>query len=367
MVVKIDYENVVSRINDWYILIKQRNVREAKTLRTEIMQAFEHMTENQDVLLYFSLIDSRYRMMLEQYNETGELLNSIRTSEIEQQTDNMIQYYFYFFSGVHAFYKKKYVQAIHFYRIAENKLHNIPDEKEIAEFHHQVAIAYYRIDQHLFSLNHAIKAYETFRADPSYIERTITSKMVIAANKLDLFQYEESERHYKEALELAKQCNRPFTLGLVYRNLALHYSRRNLLSKAEETLKQALSIPEHYDSIVGTKSMFDLSYVLYRSNSRCEARQWHETGVKKAIKEDEKEHIAKFNLLEGLYEKQQIDKVEESLEYLRKLGLWAEIAELTLDVAFHFKKLHDMQSAAHFFEKAHEARDNTLKMTEEIQ
>lgn len=49
--------------------------------------------------------------------------------------------------------------------------------------------------------------------------------------------------------------------------------------------------------------------------------------------------------------------MEKSLEYLRKLGLWAEVAELTLDVAFHFKKLQDMQSAAHFFEKSHEARD----------
>lgn len=364
--VQIDYEHVVNCLNTWYMSIKKRNIEEAKVLRKEIKNLFVDMKENQDVLIYFSLVDSRYNMMLEQYKKTTEILKSIEKTEIEKNTDDMIQYYFYFFSGVHAFYEKKYIKAINFYRIAENKIQKIPDEKEIAEFHHQLSIAFYRIKQHIFSLNHALKAYESFKIDSAYVERTITSKMVIAANKLDLFQYEESEKHYKEALKMTKQTDRPFTLGLVYRNLGLNYAQRNLLSKAQETLNQALSIQEHYDSVFGTKSMFDLAYVLYKDGFKEEARKWYKIGLPKAINENEDEQVSKFNLIYALYEEQNIEHIKKSLEYLKKQELWVVIAELTLDIALYFKKRGDIQNTALFFEKAHEARDNILKITEEI-
>ncbi|MDQ0269759.1 Rap family tetratricopeptide repeat protein [Cytobacillus purgationiresistens] len=363
---KIDYEHVVNRLNAWYISIKKRNIEEAITLRKEIKNSFDDMEENQDVLLYFSLVDSRYSMMLEEYKKTGEILNAIERTDIEKKTDDMIQYYFYFFSGVYAFYEKKYVKAINFYKIAENKLHKIPDKIEIAEFHYQLAIAFYRIDQHLLSLNHAVKANELFKDDTAYIERTITSKMVIAAIKLDLFQYEESERHYKEALTMAKENNKPFTTGLVYRNLGLNYARRNLLSKAQETLEQALLIQEHHDSVIGIKTMFDLSYVLYKKGLKEEGRQLYEIGNLKAINHNEIEHIAKFNLIHAMYEEYNLKKITESLEDLKKQGLWSEVAELTLDLAIFFKKRNDFQNEALFFEKAHEARDNIIKIMEEI-
>lgn len=366
MVVKIDYEHVVKLVNMWYVSIKKRDIEEAITLRKEIKNSFNDMEENQDVLLYFSLVDSRYNMMLEEYKKTSEILKSLEKTDIEKKTDDMIQYYYYFFSGVHAFYEKKYIQAINFYMIAETKLHKIPDKVEIAEFHYQLAIVFYRIDQHLLSLNHAIKANELFKEDTAYVERTITSKMVIAANKLDLFQYEDSERHYKEALKMAIQNDQPFTIGLVYRNLGLNYARRNLLSKAQETFEKALSIQEHYDSIIGIKTMFDLSYTFYKKGLKEDARKLYETGNLKAINQNESEHIAKFNLIYAMYEEYNLNQIIESLDALKKQKLWAEVAELTLDVARYFKKRKDIQNEALFFEKAHEARDNNLKIMEEI-
>ncbi len=99
----------------------------------------------------------------------------------------MIQYYFSFFSGLYEFYKKRFTQTINFYRIAESHLHKIPDEIERAEFNYQVAIAYYEIRQNYFSLNHAERALESFKANGMYSNRAATCQMVIACNKIAKF------------------------------------------------------------------------------------------------------------------------------------------------------------------------------------
>lgn len=60
---------------------------------------FSGMEEDQNVLAYFSLLEERYRMML--YDARGERLpreSYFNDSQIEciEQTDHMIDYYFYF-------------------------------------------------------------------------------------------------------------------------------------------------------------------------------------------------------------------------------------------------------------------------------
>ena len=157
----IAFEKVGQAINDWYKVIKQHNKSRAAEMREEIEIALPNMKENQNVLIYFSLIDSRYKLMTEDYNESGELLDKVKAKALENSTDDMIQYYFYFFSGLYQFYKKNFVDAINFYKIAENRLHKVPDEIEKAEFHYQLAIAYYEIRQNFFSMSHTQKALDS--------------------------------------------------------------------------------------------------------------------------------------------------------------------------------------------------------------
>ena len=62
-----------------------------------------------------------------------------------QKTDDMLQYYFLFFSGQYMFFKKKYIDAINYYKLAEDKLIKIEDEIEKAEFYYHLAISYYNM------------------------------------------------------------------------------------------------------------------------------------------------------------------------------------------------------------------------------
>ncbi|UOY86779.1 hypothetical protein [Bacillus glycinifermentans] len=59
---KIAYEKMGQRINDWYKIIKQNDIPKAIEMRDKIKENLPHMEENQDVLIYFNLIDSRYKL-----------------------------------------------------------------------------------------------------------------------------------------------------------------------------------------------------------------------------------------------------------------------------------------------------------------
>ena len=100
--------------------------------------------------------------------------------------------------------------------------------------------------------------------------------MLIGANKLDLFRFDEAEQHYKQALKDAALIKHHVLLGMAHHNLGLSYVNRNLLTLAEHHFKEALLIKEHEESVYGIHSMFELTHVLYKSNVVKEARKLYE-------------------------------------------------------------------------------------------
>ncbi|GIN69087.1 tetratricopeptide repeat protein [Bacillus sonorensis] len=361
LTVKIATEKVIKMLNQWYGMIRQQKVEQAIAIKDEIENMLPIMEEDQDVLLYFNVLDFRHKIMLENLNESKLLFKKLELEkEGIEKTDALLQYYFYFFSGQYEFHNKNYIKAINLYQIAEDKLKQIPDEIENAEFHYRVAIAYYRIKQHFFSLSHAQKALESFRADDSYSEKAINSE----ANKMDLFRYEEAEMHYKNALDKSREEKFPYAESLALYNLGLNYGRRNMLLESANCFRKALEIEECQKRRLAIKVKFNLALILYKLGLNNEAQSLCEEGLSDAQKVDEKEYIAKINFIQAIYDKEASGKIEESLEYLEEKKLWFHVAELMLEAAFHYKETGNITKAAHFFEKAHCARNQIFKVTE---
>lgn len=363
---KIAYEEVANMINQWYKMIKRHEVINSTVMKNKITQALEEMEENQDLLIYFNLLDSRHKILLEKFESSEEILDNIQKSPEMRETDDMLQYYFLFFSGQIEFSKKNYIEAINYYKLAEEKLLKIPDEIEKAEFHYHVAISYYHIDQHFFSMDHAEKALATFREHDDYSHRTINSEMILGANKLDLFRFEEANRHYEHALEIAKATNNHYTEGLAYRNLGIAYMRRNMFSLAEDCFRRALQIEDYEPTLYGLRTMYNLTHVLYKTGRTEEARAWYEKGIVRVEEAGEEEYLAKFNLVYSLYDQFNTDEIREALEFLESTGLWHDVAELTLEAGCYFKRAGDTENAANYFLESIRARDQILKMTEEL-
>ncbi|MFN2747750.1 MULTISPECIES: Rap family tetratricopeptide repeat protein [Bacillus] len=366
MEAKIAFEKVGKMLNDWYSSIRQNNIQNATKMKDEIQSILPNMKENQNVLLYFNLIDSRFKLMTEDYNESGNLLDDIKSKHLESCTDDMIQYYFYFFSGLYEFYQKRFTKAINFYRIAESRLHKIPDEIERAEFNYQVAIAYYEIRQNYFSLNHAEKALESFQADGMYSNRTATCQMVIACNKMDLFQYNEAEDIFKKAIQEAAQANEKSAEALGYFNLGICYERQEKLDEARQSFESALDIPEHQRSVYSVRSMYMLTRVLCKKGLVEEAEEWYKKAIFEAAKAGETTYEAKLNIIKFLYLELDETLLEKGFNVLKENSLWSDVSDLSQNAGIHFKKKEHPRLAAKYFEEALNAKDQIQRLTEGI-
>ncbi|QHZ47244.1 Rap family tetratricopeptide repeat protein [Bacillus sp. NSP9.1] len=367
MNVKIAPEEVGNMLNQWYGMIKLQQVNKARLMKNEIQRAIENMEENQDVLLYFNMIDSRFKLLMEQYNESGSILKSLKYRAEERKTDDMLQYYFYFFSGLYQFYIKNFTKAINFYRIAENWVNKIPDEAERAEFNFQIAIAYYEIHQHFFSLTHAEKALESFLALGNYDNRAATTQMIIAANRLDLHQYKSTEALYKKAIKMAADTQQHFVEGLRYHNLGLAYERQEKLDLARESFETALDIFENLHSKIAViRTSYMLARVLFKKGLVEEGTHWYQKALDLAKETNEKTYEAKLLIIHSIYKELDETLLDNTLNMLRDKKLWSDVTDLAVNAARHFKKKEYHELAAKYFDEGIVARDKIQTWTEEL-
>ncbi|MGG3102133.1 Rap family tetratricopeptide repeat protein [Bacillus velezensis] len=360
---KIEFEKVAQSLNEWYTVIKQNNIPKATAMRGKIVKALPDMEENQNVLLYFNLIDSRFKLMTENYRESGHLLGK---ADYETCTDDMIQYYFYLFNGLYNFYQKDFIEAINFYKIAESRLSKVPDEIERAEFHYQTAIAYYEIRQNFFSLNHAEKALESFRAVDNYTNRVIKCTMLFAKNKVDLQQWEQAISLYKNAIHIAQKVKDGLSEGLGHFNLGVCYERQERLELAKESFLRALDIPEHCDSVYSIRSMYMLSRVFYKLGSIESARVWRSKALAYADKVNEEVYRAKLNLIYFVYDATDHESFDLNMNVLKGKNLWSDVADLSLNAALYYKKQENADLSSKYFEEACTAKDQIIKFTEAL-
>lgn len=109
-------------------LIRAFEADQAEALKQEIEYDLEDMEENQDLLLYFSLMEFRHRIMLDKLmpvkdSDTkppfSDMLNEIESNQ--QKLTGLLEYYFYYFRGMYEFKQKNFILAIDHYKHAEER------------------------------------------------------------------------------------------------------------------------------------------------------------------------------------------------------------------------------------------------------
>ncbi|MCF7617187.1 hypothetical protein P9D51_14520 [Bacillus sonorensis] len=367
METKTAYEKAAGLMNQWYTMIKRHEALQAASLKQEIKELLANMEKNGDLQLYFHLLDYRHKLMTEQFAESAEVFREIqKQKEAVRNADDIIQYYFFFFSGMYEFYEKNYFEAINCYKKAEHKLYKITDEVEKGEFHYKIAIAYYQVDDHFRSMNHAEKALAVFNRHDEYIDKAIGCDMILGSIQFDLFRIKEAEEHYSRALDRAASFHNLRVVGLIYHNMGVNYANRNMPLLAEEHFRKALSIKIHEQSIFGINTIFELAHILYKHGYAEEARQLCKEGFSRAAEQGEEEYTAKFRLIFALYDGGHPLDIDFSLEYLTNKKLWAHVAELAKDIADYYMGQGDEKKSAHYLEKSRYAENQICKVKEEL-
>lgn len=112
----IPYDLVATKMNFWYTSLKNNWPDKAEKIKKEIEQEIDMMEENQDVLIYYSLLEFRHKLQLDYlYSHPGDLdsrFKEFRELRETRDLEGMLEYYYYFFSGMYHFRQKALTTCI---------------------------------------------------------------------------------------------------------------------------------------------------------------------------------------------------------------------------------------------------------------
>lgn len=364
---KIPSENVAVKLNEWYSTIRKNQVTDAEFIKSEIKHELEQMEEDQNVLLYYSLLEFRHNLMLKDLkpNKAADISASLSKIEAKKedmqnsQVDEMINYYYWFFKGMYEFKQQNFNTAITCYKIAEKKLAFVNSEEEKAEFYYKLSEIYYHLKQNYISMNYATMALDTFKAHETLTEKEIYCYFVIAGNQVDTMKYKEALETLKAALNKTKTTNNIHLLASAHFNLGNCYFYLNQFSESYEHIQKSLSIFKKEKSAYEAKALFQLMYVCLKQEDYVEALNLYEQGIKSSRVINDKPHEIQLHILKKIYIDQ--GSTEEEFKYLESKGLYPDIEEMAIDAAEHYNKIGKLEESVELYRKAIKAMNINKK------
>lgn len=347
------------KINEWYTHIRQFHVAEAERVKLEVEREIEDMEEDQDLLLYYSLMEFRHRVMLDYIKPFGEDTSQLEFSELLEDIEGnqykltgLLEYYFNFFRGMYEFKQKMFVSAMMYYKRAEKNLALVSDDIEKAEFAFKMAEIFYNLKQTYVSMSYAVQALETYQMYETYTVRRIQCEFVIAGNYDDMQYPERALPHLELALDLAKKEGNPRLISSALYNLGNCYEKMGELQKAAEYFEKSVSIckSEKFDNL--PHSIYSLTQVLYKQKNGAEAQKKYREGLEIARQYSDELFVELFQFLHALYGKNiDTESVSHTFQFLEEHMLYPYIEELAHDAAQFYIENGQPEKALSFYEK----------------
>ncbi|MEC3606532.1 Rap family tetratricopeptide repeat protein [Bacillus glycinifermentans] len=361
---KIASEEVANTLNTWYRAIRRNDTEQSIRLFEEIGPLLAEMEEDQEVLIYYSLLELRHKIML--YDTRGkkiehqeELTNGGSTAS------DITSYYYYLFSGAYEVYKKNYEQAISFYKIAEKKLANVHDEIEVAQFHDKFGKLYYYMGQNLVSLNHTRQAIEIFKSYADHNINLVSTYITMAGNYTEMGKYKEAEEYLTEAIKTARDAGDHFKEMQLFHNFGLLYSAMDRPEESIRFLETVLADQAYAASDYYFNAVFLMIKELFEIGEHDRAAAFYKEGKERAKGMQNEIFDAKIDILYAIYagdDEKAVNDCKESLEVLFRSKQYDSVRELSLLTANVYRQKSLYKEAAYFFLEAIKAEEKMKKM-----
>ncbi|MCM8508953.1 MULTISPECIES: aspartate phosphatase [Bacillus amyloliquefaciens group] len=358
---------VGEKINEWYMYIRRFSIPDAEYLRREIKEELAGLEEDQDLHLYYSLMEFRHNLMLEYLEplESQRIEEQPRLSELLADIDKKqarltgrLDYYFNFFRGMYELECREYLSAIQFFKKAESKLTYVKDHIEKAEFYFKMSEVYYYMKQTYVSMDYARQAYLIYKDEKKYNIRLTQCHSLFGANYLDVKQYDHAISHFQKAYTMAELEQQPQLMGRTLFNIALCHNNQNNKVEAIPHLKEAIAVFEKAQmSHSLPQPYFLLTQIYFKLENIDNAYDYHKKGISICKEIDDIIYEEKFKFLEYLYMPDPRDTlINDCLHFLESKLMYADIEELALDVAKYYYTKEEYKKASVYFLKVEEAR-----------
>lgn len=352
----ITKEDVKALLDKWYLEIRMQNVESAKQLKKELET--ENIKENQDLMLYYSLL--RYR-----YAELDKTI-SVDTDKIQSldiPKDSLMEYYYYFFRASHETSIGNYKMAKELYEKAENNLKHIPDELEEAEFYLEYAIFYSYIHQPLMVIENVTKAKEIFSKYLGNEFKIARCYNVLGHAYIQLKRFEHAEIYLTTSMDIFQKRNNKNDENFILRtkhNVGYMYSERNFSKLAICHLSEVTNkIPNHF------RAIFLEAREYFKLGETNVALRMIEKGMKVSKELDQKEYEHHFTILKTIIQEVPVEELEkvivESFIFFEEEGLWQYVLEYSDILAVKLYENGQPSRAGKYFYLAHKGREEAKK------
>nr|WGD84972.1 tetratricopeptide repeat protein [Bacillus subtilis] len=355
---KLASEYVANFLNEWYMAIKQQNVEAAEKYFKEVKFLFDDMEENKEVLMYYSLLEERHKMMMYQVKGTDfpkhSYFNKRHAREI-QKTDNMIEYYFFLFEALFESYNRNFENAISLFKIAEKKLSIIPDEIEVAEFYSKVASMYMMLRQSIVSLNYINNALNIYKGNENYKRKYATALMVVGTNYTDLGQFDKAEEAYFHAIRISKELDDKFFEAQIHHNLSITYSAANRSQDCLNALRKAIRNKEWRQSVYYINSLYMATKELFLMGQKDKAVYYYKKGQENLTQKENKVYEAKINIIYALLQDNQNETIEQCwscIHFLQEKNDLDSVLDLSLIISQYCEEKECYKDALEFSKRA---------------
>ncbi|HDR3524347.1 tetratricopeptide repeat protein [Bacillus cereus group sp. MYBK12-2] len=337
--------HITKLLNDWYQEMRVQHVIRAGQLKKEIDSKIDKIEEDQDILIYYSLLDFRYKML------TGDFEKDLSDFEsMSEQTDNFLKYYYHFFKFIYATEVGNYSNAKKHCELAEQLLASVPDEAEKAEFNYRVALFHYYSSQPILAVHYATKAQEFFAKNKGYEVKTGACKNTLGMSCISLGQFELAEEYLISALNTFTKTDERASMLKVRHNLGLLYADQDLSELAIRHLAEVFKEDQHI------KTNYLLAREHYRLNHHEEAGRY----IAKGLESCDKEYYYHFSILKGLNENDHVTKLEnvvsEAISYFKHQELWKDVQFYAEELAAKWYDIGDEGNASKYFHMSYEAK-----------
>ncbi|MED1741085.1 tetratricopeptide repeat protein [Bacillus swezeyi] len=358
----IPYDLVATKMNYWYNCIKNNRRTAAEKAKAEVEQEIKIMEENQDVLVYFSLLEFRHQLMLEElYPNAGAKIvkqyEKLKETRGNQDLNGMLEYYYHFFMGMYYFRQKELVFSLNCYRKAELEIESIEgEEAERAEFYFKMAEVYYHMKQTYFSMNYAKRAYAIYRNQPTYGNRRVHCQLVITGNWLDNMQTAKALKHANQALEDAEKFGESYLIRKALFNIGLCYTHLEELDKASKFYLKALNVTEPKNSNFEAKTLCVLAFVKAKTNDLTSSRVFYEKSLEIAKKNNIRDIFETLKIIKGIYLKYDLEIVRDAFEFFEEKKMYPDMEWYGISIGDSLSQREEILAANEFYRKAIEAR-----------
>ncbi|PEU15509.1 MULTISPECIES: Rap family tetratricopeptide repeat protein [unclassified Bacillus (in: firmicutes)] len=351
-------EQITQLLNDWYQAMLKQQLVKAKELKILIDNEMKNVEDNQNLLLYYSLLDFRYQALIDwvSINQNSfDKMNSFRTP-----ADDFLAYYYHFFKGFHSTLTANYTEALEHYEKAKCLLKYIPDPAEHAEFDYRMGYFYYQSYKQVLALDYIKKAKEEFLKHEGYEINVALCDNFIGLCYIDLKHYELAEESFNKALNTFQKHDHEKSILMVRHNLAWLYSNQNLSELAIRHISEVTkNNPNHF------KAFFVEAYEYYKLNNHNYADQLIEKGLKLSNDFNNQEFQHRFNILKALNNKVPTLPLEISISkgitYFKQEKLWECVKEYADILALKFYEENNHNKASQYFYMSNTAQKNELE------